>query len=302
MHSWDDFRYFRAVARHGSFSVAAKSLGVNHSTVSRRIQVLEERHGVRLFERTRSGYGLTEAGESIVELVEQIHNDSQKASRLLLGLDSRLEGKIKLTMPHDLFESCLVEPLKQFVDQNPLIQLSLSVTHGLRDLANREADLAVRFTPSPPDYLVGKCITPIQHGIYVNPDVYCRNELRNEAPIILWSADDDLPPWAEENFSNPRVALRVDDLASMHRAVAAGFGIARMPCFFPDSSVSKHVVRLPIVQPRSHWGVWLLSHVDLRNTARIKHLNGFLNDVLQPLKPLFLGESSRYCELENHQR
>lgn len=288
MHNWDDFRYFLAVANHGSFSLAARKLGVNHSTVSRRIQVLEERHGVRLFERTRNGYELTEAGVSIVEIAEQVNEQIMGASRVLLGQDARLEGKIKLTMPHDLFESCMAPHLQRFCMQNPSIKLNLSVTPGLRDLANREADIAVRLTPKPPDYLVGKCITRLQHGLYVRTDI----DLSQKTPIILWGGNVEMPEWAEEHLINPYFSLRVDDLASMYAAVNAGFGVARMPCFFPDVINNQDVIRLPIPQARSDWGVWLLSHIDLRNTARINHCKAFLMEVLTDLVPLFAGECS----------
>lgn len=292
MHSWDDFRYFHAVATHGSFSVAARKLGVNHSTVSRRIQALEQQHGVRLFDRTRSGYAMTEAGAAVFEIIEQAQESIQKASRVMLGQDSRLEGKIKLTTPHDFFEACLVEPLKTYCTDNPAIELNLAVTAGLRDLANREADIAVRMTPKPPDYLVGKRITHMQHGIYVRKDLDW--QAMERTPIVVWFGDTDIPGWARDNFPNPRIALRVDDLTSMHHAVSAGYGIARMPCFFPDAFQHDDVVRLPIFQPKSDWGVWLLSHVDLRKTARINHCKNFLTDTLIERIPLITGELSRY--------
>ncbi len=295
MHNWDDFRYFYAVANHGSFSVAARQLGVNHSTVSRRIQLLEEQHGVRLFERSRSGYSLTEAGASIYDIIKQVNDNSLMASRVLLGQDARLEGKIKLTMPHDLFESCLVAPLQRFCRQNPAIEMNLQLSPDLRDLASREADVAVRLTPSPPDYLVGKCIARLQHGIYRACDL----QPQKETPIVVWGGDKDMPGWANEHFDKPRVALRVDDLASMHAAVKAGFGVARMPCFFPDALQRSFLQdpalqRLPITLPRSDWGIWLLSHVDLRNTARINHCKAFLTEALTEMVPLFEGRRSVY--------
>ncbi len=293
MHNWDDFRFFFAVARHGSYSVAAKELGVNHSTVSRRIQILEERHGVRLFERTRTGYTLTEAGSSIFEVIEQVNDSTLKASRVLLGQDSRLEGRIKLTMPHDLFECCMAEPLKKFCDQYPEISLELSVTHGLRDLANREADIAVRFTPNPPEYAVGTRITRIQHGIYGHKTI----KFEKQTPIVIWGGDKALPKWASENFYNPYIALQVDDLASVHAAVVAGFGYARMPCFYPDSVNHDLVQRLPISQPLSSWGAWLLSHVDLRNTARINACKAYLKEALIESIPLFTGQLSSQSEV-----
>ncbi len=295
MHNWDDFRYFRAVADKGSYSLAAKELGVNHSTVSRRIQVLEQRHGVRLFERSHNGYDMTEAGASIYDIVEQIHEQGLKASRVLLGRDARLEGKITITMPHDIFDFILAPAIKEFCEQYPAIDLNLLVSKGLRNLAQSEADIAVRLSPSPPDYLVGKQITHLQHGIYANPTVVQAltedNVAPGSIPLIVWSQEAEPPSWARRYFPNSRIALRVDDLFSMHQAVKAGIGIARMPCFMPSSVQAPEVKRLDITLPPSDWGVWLLSHVDLRNTARINQCRAFLEQKLTDMTALFTGEA-----------
>lgn len=290
MHNWDDFRYFHAVATHGSFSAAAQELGVNHSTVSRRIQVLEEKHGVRLFERTSSGYNMTEAGAGIFDIIEEINERSYKASRVLLGQDARLEGRLNLTMPHDLFECCMAKPIKNFCQQHPNIDLRLLVRHGLRNLADREADLAVRMTPNPPDYLIGKCITLLQHGIYRSPSI----DVSEATPIVCWGGEEEIPHWATEHLHNPYIALWVDDLVSMYAAVKAGIGLARMPCFYPDGVQVSCVERLRIDLPRSDWGVWVLSHVDLRQTARVNHCKAFLIKTLTECMPLFEGKLSRY--------
>ena len=97
MFAWDDLRVFLAIARGGSLSAAARSLGVNHSTVFRRINSLEERLQVRLFERSRKGYTLTEAGEEIFSSVEQIEDQIFEIQRKLLGKDIRLSGTLKIS-------------------------------------------------------------------------------------------------------------------------------------------------------------------------------------------------------------
>ena len=289
MHNWDDFRYFHAVAIHGSFSAAAASLGVNHSTVSRRIQVLEERHGVRLFERTQHGYSLTEPGSTILELIEKMEAHSQKASRVLLGQDARLEGQLNLTMPHDLFSACMAKPVAAFCEQYPGIRLHLMLRHGLKNLANREADMAIRLSRNPPDYLIGKRISRLQHGIYQSSTL----QTGESTPIICWGNEDDIPPWAMEHCHNPRIVLRVDDLSGMYHAVKAGLGQARMPCFYPDQLADQTVKRLDVEIPLSDWGVWLLSHADLRETARVKRCKEFLSEELTKMTPLFQGIQSQ---------
>ena len=288
MHNWDDFRYFLKVVETGSFSQAARKLGVNHSTVSRRIQALESSHGVKLLERTQKGYQMTDAGASVFELVQQVEQSHLRASRVLLGQDARLAGEVNLTMPHELFDYILAKPLNEFNRLHPEIHFNLQVSKGLRNIANREADLAVRFTNNPPEYLVGTCITTMQHGFYKRRDL----ALGETTPLIVWEQDKTLPYWAEPNLQSPEIVMRVDDLNSMYRAVEAGFGVARMPCFMPDIVANDEVERLPISLPRSNWGVWLLNHVDVRHTARIRECRKYLQQTLQDYIPLFGGELS----------
>lgn len=287
MHNWDDFRYFGAVADTGSYSQAAKLLTVNHSTVSRRIQALEQAHGVKLFERTQSGYQLTDAGLSIYDIVTNIQQETHKASRILQGQDARLEGTINLTMPNDLFMFLLAKPLKEFQQLHPGITLNLMVSKGLRNMANREADLAIRITAKPPEYLIGSQITTLQHGLYRNQAL----EIKDYSPIIVWGPEIIMPQWAIDHLVNPKVVLRVDDLYSMHQAVKAGFGIARMPCFVTDVVNDPDVEKMPIFVERSNWGVWVLHHVDLRNSAKISACRNFLKKTLTDNIKLFTGES-----------
>jgi DNA-binding transcriptional LysR family regulator len=285
MNNWDDLRYFLAVARESSVSGAAKVLGVNHSTVTRRIRALEEKHGVRLFERQWEGYEMTDTALSILEQAQAIEDQSQQISRTLFGQDTRMEGRVNLTMPHDIFEHCLAGDLALFQQQYPGIELNLMVTQGLRNLATREADLAIRLTSSPPEYLVGREVAGLQHGVYGLAD----RPVEDSVGIITWSGDEQLPQWATQYFANAYIALRVDDLSSMYAGVKAGFGIARMPCYMPDSIDSGAVVKLPIELPRSDWSVWVLNHVDLRKTQRVQCCRKFLLEKLALKKNLFEG-------------
>jgi len=217
MNNWDDIRYFLEVARNGNVTSAARVLGVNHSTVSRRIRALEEKHGVRLFERITSGYEMTSAAATIYETALELEIKNQLISRQLFGQDSRLQGEITLTMPHDILDYCLVNDLTEFRNAHPDIQLNLLVAQGLKNLAAREADIAIRLTPAPPDYLIGNEIAKLQHGIYFNNRVsYSRN-----TPLVVWSDEKNIPEWAKNNFANAEIALRVDDWHCQHALLHA---------------------------------------------------------------------------------
>lgn len=286
MNDWDDIRFFLALARQGSISAAAKQLGVNHSTVSRRIQGLEEKHGVQLFQRQQGGYQMLDAADAIFEQAEAIEAQNQQISRTLFGQDARLEGPITITMPHDIFEYCLAGELAQFSQLHQGIELNLMVSKGLRNLASREADIAIRLTPSPPDYLVGREVSSIQHAIYAHKDL-----AQGKTPsLVVWSGETTAPTWAQQHFPDAKIALRVDDLSSMYAAVKAGFGVARMPCYMPDSLADNAVQRLSIALPQSDWSLWLLSHVDLRKTARVQKCRKFLWQALQQKQHLFSGQ------------
>ena len=296
MSNWDDIRYFLAVARQGSVSGAAKALNVNHSTVSRRIAGLEKSHGVQLFNRVRDGYEMSEAAFGIYEQAQAIEKQNLQISRTLFGEDSRLEGPINLTMPHDIFEYCLSEELALFQKKHPGIHLNLAVTKGVRNLASREADIAIRLTPEPPDYLVGRQVAGLQHGIYGAKhevaDLMKEGMISSEeVSLVVWSGQQGLPHWAEQYFPLAKIALQVDDLTTMYAAVKAGFGLARMPCYLPDSLNDPLLAKLDIPVLRSDWSVWVLNHVDLRKTARVQKLRHFLLEALQSKKALFEGLS-----------
>ncbi len=286
MNNWDDIRYFLALSRSGSVSAAAKALAVNHTTVSRRIQALEEAYHVRLFERTPKGYEMTDAAAEIYELALQLEAQNHLIARKLVGQDQRLSGVINITMPHDIYELLLANDIKQFQGLYPNITLNFSVSKNVRNLANREADIAVRLTSEPPDYLVGRKICELRHALYQPKNLHHESCV----PVIAWSFEDNLPQWAIDNYGEKaEIVLRIDDLTSMHSAVAAGTGVARMPMYLPDHIQHPNVVKIKETLPYSDWGVWVLTHVDLRKTARVQIFKQFLEKVLSNKIGVFQG-------------
>lgn len=292
MIDWDDVRFFLAVARQGNVTSAADKMGVNHSTVSRRISGMEQKHGARLFDRLPSGYAMTPAAENILPLAKEIEQKQLELERRLIGKDARLQGELTVTIPHDLANYCILPGLPKWQQQYPDIDVKVVVSPELLNMSTRDADLAIRLTPSPPDYLIGKQICPLAHGIYANRS-YARRK-KTKPQLILWNHETRLPVWAKEHFPDGEVTLRVDDLSTMYAAVKAGIGIARMPCFLPDIKKDKSIARYPLTILASTWSVWVLSHVDLKETARIKVFKSFLISQLQQQKELISGNTSTY--------
>ena len=288
--NWDDLRFFLALSRERSLSGAGRILDVRHSTVARRIAIFEERLGTRLFDRLADGYAMTQVAENIFEQAVAVEGIIQKVDRDVFGQDAELAGPLKLTVGHDQANILILPKLGEFTQTFPHIDLQLLTTTGLVDLAAREADIAVRLTPKPPDYLIGREVMRLRHGVYGTARTL--KNPKDPVDVILFRGDEDHPTWVTENFSNARTVLRVDDVSSMAVATRNHFGLARMPCYIGDSDANLR--RLDVPLKPSDWGVWILSHVDLRATARVRVCREFLEDTIEQQRPLIQGENSRY--------
>ena len=289
MNDWDDLRYFLAVARNGTISGAAVDLGVNHSTVSRRINAYEKLHDVRLFERLASGYEMTQAAENIYQYALEIEERTRTVERELFGRDTRLQGQLCLTAYHGMIKF-LMPHIQDFRNLYPDIELELSITTEIRDLAAREADIAIRGTANPPEHLVGKRVADSVSGIYTSQKYQNRGLLRPE--VVLWRDELQSPEWVAKYFPDARVVLRTDDVVTMRNAVLEGLGMARLPCWIAD--MPAELLRLKLDLTPNNWGIWILVHADLRSTARVRACRDFFIDVLAGYKETIEGRRSTY--------
>ena len=144
MIDWDDVRYFLAVARGGSVRTAAKRLDVNHATVLRRIAQLEERLGAHMFEKLPSGYRLTEAGEEVLELANQMEASSHQLETRIFGRDQSVRGLLRVTLTPPLANHLLMPDFADFARLHPDIEMEILSSGELANLTNREADVAIR--------------------------------------------------------------------------------------------------------------------------------------------------------------
>ena len=144
MIDWDDVRYFLAAARTGSVRAAAARLGVNHSTVLRRIAQLEEHLGARMFEKLPSGYRLTTAGEEVLEFAIQMEATSHQLETRVLGRDQSVRGLLRVTLTPILATHLLMPDFAEFARLHPDIEMEVLSSGELANLTNREADVAIR--------------------------------------------------------------------------------------------------------------------------------------------------------------
>jgi len=290
---WNDLYLILAVCREGTLSGAARVLGVNHSTVFRRIGAIEEKVGTRLFERLATGYVMTDAAEAILESGERIENEVHRLSRKLIGRDYQLNGVIRLAVPDALLSQILMRHLAGFSKLYPQIQIELEISNSYLNLTKREADIAIRVTESPPENLVGRKICSIGATIYAMTEI-AQNFQSDNLDTISWVMPDEvlarLPvtKWLQQHYPAASVALRCNTLLGMYDAVRNGLGVAALPCFLADTDKKLH--RLLPLQEELASELWMLTHQDLKRTARVKAFMDYFSEVLQDDKALLEGK------------
>ncbi|HRD66019.1 MAG TPA: LysR family transcriptional regulator [Candidatus Competibacter sp.] len=277
---WDDYRYFLAVEQAGSALGAARRLGVNHTTVLRRIASLEKRLGVRLFERLRTGYTPTAAGEELREVARRVEQVLSDTEHRLAGKDLQLSGIVRITTTDTLFRGLLSPHLLAFRQQHPLIQLQVVGTNQLANLTRREADVAVRATNQPPDNMLGRKIGIARSAVYGARAYLDQRGYDLSFDQHDWIGLDEtlahLPeyPWLERHARPERIVLRLNNLLHKIELVKDGHGIAPLLCFLAEREPT--LIRLTEPNPQFDTDIWLLSHPDLRQVARIRVFNDFI--------------------------
>ena len=277
---WDDFRLVRAVAETRSLAGAAQALGVNHSTIFRRLGALEETLGTRLFERHRAGYAATAAGEEMVALAERMADDVLGFERRVSGRDLRPTGELRVTASHTLLVSFLVPILAAFRRAHPGIRLDLVVTEAALNLSKRDADVALRATERPPETLVGRRLARIAWAIYGDPSVLDRPFDLAEAARYDWVGFgpnlSGLPQarWLTGRVPAERQVCLINNTLGLAECAAAGIGLALVPCFIADRVPG--LKRLATPSEEFSTALWLLTHPDLRHTARVRAFLDFV--------------------------
>lgn len=293
MHTldWDDIRYFLQVVRAGSVTRAAARLGINHTTVYRRIAALEDRLGKSLFERSSNGWVLTPVGERIVAFAESMAAEAHNIERQILADSHELSGLLRVTAADHCVERLLMPATRKFIQRYPQIDLEVVATADEVDLAAREADVALRGTDQPPPNLVGKRIAQIGFAVYGTQALKQQAALDPDAedlPCITWVGDGHTrPPWIEKSFPNTRRIYRTTTGTVMLAMARAGLGIARLACVFGDPD--RKLQRIPAKYIEPGPALWVLSHVDLRTTARVRIFRDFLVEELEKQRDLIEG-------------
>ncbi len=290
--SWNDLQYIVAVANHGSVTAAARALGVYHSTVLRRINSFEESQAVRLFERQRAGYTLTQEGQQLLEVARKVEDVVSVLERKIAGKDLTLEGVIRLTTTDSLLHSVVGPHIAAFQARYPDIVIEVSVTNHLLNLTRRDADVAIRPSQDKPEPLVGQKVSDLNFALYTSRPYWAQNASKSMAEHAWLGLDDLLastPPgrWLKANAPGAATKFTADSFLAIRDATEHGLGVALLPCFLGD--VSELLIRIegPIATCRN--SLWVLTHKDLLGSARVRTFTEFFADALKGDSEKFLG-------------
>jgi DNA-binding transcriptional LysR family regulator len=294
MIDWDDVRYFLAVARGGSVRAAAGHLGVNHSTVLRRIAQLEERLGAQMFEKLPSGYRLTAAGEEVLELAGQMEASSHQLETRVFGRDQSARGLLRVTLPPFLATHLLMPDFADFARMHPEVEIEVLSSGEPANLTNRDADVAIRIVSNRnarPLNLHGLVGPELSGGVYMSCDQHVAWRSGALGPIRRIVINTRaIPAWAHGGeIRTTAVPFRTPDAEAQIVAARQGIGITTLPCFVGDADPL--LVRAPGTEPHPSGTLWILTQGEARKTKRVRLFTEFISRRLAAYAPLLAGLS-----------
>lgn len=288
-----------AIAAAGSLAGAARALGVNHTTVLRRLDGLEAYLGSRLFDRHRTGYQPTEAGLALLEQARHMAARAEEIERRVLGHDRELTGALRVATAFVVMDHLLPQPLADFSRRYPGIEVEVVENAFLVDLASRhtdtdqgwmrrEADVALRLSGQVAEHLVGRQLGMTQCRVYalrgaqgLPQAITPLGVLTREAPWVAFERDASTrvyDVWLRQRLAHSNVRVRVDIFNAKAAMLRTGVGVGVLPTFMEAKHPELVAVSEPI--PELAQPVWMLTHPDLRQTARVRAFVQFVGDAL----------------------
>ncbi len=297
---WNDLRLVLAVGRAHRLTGAAKQLGVDHSTVFRRLQQLEIKLGVSLFERLPGGlHRPTEVGEQMLASAERIEGSIIDLTRKIAGRDKRLVGRLRITSSETLAFRLLTRHIAAFRSAHPGVVVELAVDNRVLNLSRREADVALRpMRPIERD-LWGRKLADVAWGVYGARSYIQKTgtpvELStlSQHPLIGWEEGTRgiaTVDWLNATIPAASFVFRTNSLVNQLMAVRASIGLAVLPCYLgdPEPSLCRAIAK-PLKKLQGE--LWIVTHVDLKKTARVRAFFDILAEGVRADRQLIEGRS-----------
>lgn len=282
---WDDVRYAVALARHGSLSATARALGVNHATVSRRLDGLEWALGRPIFDRRPDGYRPNAAGLSVLAEAEAMEAGAMALLRRLDRVEEGPVGPVRLTTARSLALGFLIDRLDGLRRRHPGIELELVLETRITSLARREAEIALRLGRPADSALVGKRVASIAYRAYAAPAVAAEAASGSTPPLIGDEDGESEAAWLARRHPGRPIAFRCDSQMAQAAAARAGWGVALLPRFLGDPDPKLAPVALDALPPPRE--IWLLIRPDLAEVPRVRAVADALAELFREHRPLF---------------
>lgn len=296
--SWDDFRFFLATTKAGSFSKAANELGVTQPTISRRIESLEHRLGVRLFDRLPSGVVPTIGGERIIDAARRIEREVHEIHRDVSGSDQRLEGPVRISVSDGLATYWLAPQLSTLQDKHPGISMEFQCSIEPGNLLTMATDLSIQSRrPEAPDLMTVKLGTfhfvpwaspeyLERHGTPRKPEDLLHHRLLDHR--IYYSEVGEWSNWFGLARAANLIHFSTNSSPSMASAIQAGLGIGMLPTY--TCECVSGIVPLDM-DLRTFSEIRLVYHPSMQNTARFRLVIDWVKDLFdQSSWPWFKDE------------
>lgn len=286
MEGWDDLRILWAVAQAGTVTAGARALGVDQTTVSRRLRALEKRAGHALFERLRGGVVLTPSGEAYARAAHDLQDRVQALERETAG-EIGLVGTLRLTLPK-LLARAWMSPLVRFAAAHPALSLEIISSDQRLDLARREVDLAIRDVERPPDGLVGQKLGRL--GVAVFAHRRLDQVPLTELPWVGWdpgrgSVDRNRRERERLGITGP-VPITVSDSLALLEAMRLGAGAALLPCLTGDAVPGLSRRTSPTISQRY---LWALAPEELAKSAKVRSMMAELARLAEVQRDALIG-------------
>lgn len=303
----EDLRLLAEIGANGALTAAAHKLQLDHSTAFRRLGAMEQRLGVRLFERAREGYTPTPAGEDALAVAVGVLENIGALERRLIGEDFRPSGIVRVTAPDTLIP-IITTIFAKLRAEHPEITIELTMSNAFFSLTKRDADIAVRPAAAAPESLVGRRLAALATAPYAAIEYLARKRGRYALVGHDWLGFDDnlqhmaSAKWMARHVKPDQVVYRASSLLALKIAASAALGVAALPCYVGDSDRTLERVRPPLKELEV--SLWLLTHPDLRRVARIRTVLDFLAREFTAQRDLIEGRvpSTRAFDLERKER
>lgn len=279
MINWNDLRFVLAIVREGTLSAAGRSLGVDQTTVTRRLAVLEEGLNARLFDRRDGRLIPTAAGEEVIARAERAEVELAALERDVAGRDTKPGGLVRLTSVPTLSNRLLAPRVGLLFDAYPDIALDLIAEPATLSVTRREADIALRLARPTEDGMIARRLGAICYAPYALSTVAGKADL----PWITYEESFAGIPqarWIAKEGKQPLSPLRVNDGEPILQAALAGLGRTLLPVFLGDEQDDLSRLSDPVTSRE----VWLVVHPHVRRSARIDAVVGWIDGIFSTLK------------------